>query len=109
MAGPLVHWPLLLTPGNLRGPWFIPCGGIFHRELVNEPVRRVAREALDEMQLFTGPPKSGQVGEIRGVHHQRIALPMAHRIALIQADTWRDMRTPVGGDNTRGVVDLVKQ
>src|SRR5690242_21174530 len=61
------------------------------------------------MEFLAGSAESGQVGEIRGVHHQRIAFPMANRVALILANLLRDMRTPIRWNHSRRVVDLVQQ
>src|SRR5437899_3994306 len=109
VACPLVHRPLCLRPGHFRGPGFGPRCGIFDRELVNHRVVGSTREAFDEMQLFAGSSKWGAIREIRGVDHQRITLPMSYRVPLPQADILWNMRTAVGGDDARGVVDLVKQ
>src|SRR5437660_2321539 len=44
-------------------------------------------------------------GEIRGVNHQRIALPMADRVTVPLADAFGYMRTAVRGDDAN-VMDL---
>src|SRR5438309_11526185 len=108
MACPLVHGAFCFRPGNFCGPWLGPRRWIFDCELVSHHVVGSAREAFDEMQLFAGSSKRGAIREIRGVDHQRITLPMSYRVPLPQADILRNVRTAVGGDDARGVVDLVK-
>ncbi len=56
------------------------------------------------MQVL-GPPERAQVGEIGGVDHQRISLPMADRVAIPLADGVGYVRTAVSGDHPN-VVDL---
>src|ERR1700680_672517 len=104
MAGPLIYWPLSRGPGNLRSPGFVPRGGILDRKLVHDLVIGGAREAFDQMQLFAGTSESGHIREIGGVDHQRVALPMAHRVSLPLADILREMGPSVGGDDAGGGV-----
>src|SRR5205807_2713487 len=109
VAGPLVDRPLRLRHRNLCGPRFGPGGGIFGGELVRDRIVGTAREAFHQMQLLAGSSEGASSSEIGRVNHQRIAVPMANRVSLPLADSLRDMRAPVGGDDARGVIDLVKK
>src|SRR5207253_208187 len=86
-----------------------PGGGIFGGELVRDRIVCTAREAFHQMQLLAGSSEGASSSEIGRVNHQRIAVPMANRVSLPLADSLRDMRAPVGGDDARGVIDLVKK
>src|ERR1700676_1363113 len=78
VARPLIDRPLRLRHRNLGAPGFIPRGWILDRKLGEQRLLIGTREALHQMELLAGSPESSQVGEIRSVHHQRIAFPMAH-------------------------------
>jgi hypothetical protein len=47
------------------------------------------------MQVFSGAPEMGLVGEIGGVHHQRLTIPMAARVAEPLPDIRRQVRTAI--------------
>src|SRR5206468_2439896 len=82
MARRLVYRPFCFRPGNLRGPWLGPSGGIFYGELISHRVVRGARETFDEVQLFAGSSEIDAIHEIGGVDHQCSTLPMPHRVSL---------------------------
>src|SRR5207244_13377032 len=109
MTRRLVHGSLCFRPRNFGGPWLRPGGGIFDRECVRQYVVRGACETFDEMQLFAGSPEIGAIGEIRGVDHQRVTLPMSYRVSSQHSDVLRNVRTAMGRDDARRVVRFVKQ
>src|SRR5579864_6244312 len=77
VAGVLINRPFGLRHGNLAGPGFSECRGVFNPEFVEQHVGADAREALHHMQILVRSPDVNLVIEVRGVHHQRVALPMA--------------------------------
>src|SRR5262249_56281559 len=89
----LIHGPFGFRPRNFHGPWLLPGGGIFESECVGQYVVRGTRETFDEMQFFAGTSKWRAIGEIRGVDHQRISLPMSYRISSQLPDILRALRT----------------
>src|SRR5579864_8885578 len=106
VAGPLVNRALSPCHRNLSGPRFGPGRRIFGSELVNHRIVGGSREAFHQMQLLAGSSESASISEIGRVDNKRIALPMANRVSLPLVDVLRDMRTPVGGDDASGVVNL---
>src|SRR5580700_4146302 len=90
----------LALPGELfpNGPWPRPHRGIFNRHLVFEGVRPSTCPALAEMQIFARALEIGLGTEVRHVDHERIALPMAARVAVPLADAGRQMRASIHDD-----------
>ena len=101
VAGILVQRTLGRDHRNFRAPWPGPRVGIVNRKLVEDPVGAHAREAFDDMQGGTRSLERGPVGEIRRVDDERVALPAAARVAGPLPDVFRDVRPPVGRDQTR--------
>ena len=60
------------------------------------------------MQAGGRPSEVRLVGEVRDIDDQRIAVPVATRVAQILAHAWRDMRTSVQGDDASLVDHLVE-
>ena len=70
-----------LAHRNLRGPRLGERRGIVDRKLVHQDIGRGAREALGQLQLVARSALARLVGEVGGLHHQRVAFPMTARIA----------------------------
>src|SRR5215467_14329216 len=81
VASILDYRPLDPVHGNLRGPAPRERRGVVHRELVQDRLRPRTLELFDELQVFVRTTEAVFVGEIRGLHHQRIAFPAPTRIA----------------------------
>src|SRR5713226_7011925 len=81
-----------------NGPWPRPHGGIFDRDDVLERGWPSPRPALDQVQVLTRTLKIGFPAEVRDVDHERIALPVATRVAKPLADVGRQVRTSVHDD-----------
>src|SRR5216684_2446314 len=54
---------------------FGPGSGIIDRKAIQQGMLARSREALNHMQIRRGSAKTGLVGEIGGIDHQRIAFP----------------------------------
>jgi len=88
MAGVLEDVVLGLVHGNLNRPRFGVHARIVHRRPVEQRVGIGAREALDHVKIPIRHPvvyhtEAAPVGEseIGGIDHQRVAFPMAARVA----------------------------
>src|SRR5438067_1445796 len=90
---------------RLRGPGLCKRRGIVDCEPVEDRVLADAREALDDMQIFARTAKHGLASKVGGVDNQRVAFPMAYRIADPEANVGREMSTAVQRNDPR-VVDL---
>src|SRR5712691_12486912 len=82
----------------LDGPGPDPHGRIFDRDLVGEGHWSRARPSLNEMQVLARPKGIGFRTEIGHVDHQRVALPMAARIAVPLTDVGRQVGAAVHND-----------
>src|SRR5262249_50883784 len=82
----------------LDGPGPGPNGRIFDRDLVGEGHRPRARPALHEMQVLARALVVGFRTEVGYVDHQRVALPMATRVAVPLADVRRQVGAAVHDD-----------
>src|SRR6266853_6521842 len=80
------------------GPWPRPHGGIFDRDDVLERGWPGPRPALDQVQVLTRTLRIGFPAEVRDVNHERIALPVATRVAKPLANAGRQVRTSVHDD-----------
>src|SRR6266849_5978962 len=91
---------LVALPGELLlgGPWPCPHRRIFYRHSVFERGWPGARPALDQMQVLARALIIGLRAEVRHVDHERVALPMATRVAVPLADARRQMGAPVHDD-----------
>src|SRR5438132_11624479 len=105
MAGVLVELPLHLLDEYFSRPWPGPIPRIFRGELVEKRVFLGARDAFNHVQVL-GSREGSQIREIGGVDYQRIAFPMADRVAQPLADVLGQMGTPIQG-NEADVVDLL--
>src|ERR1700722_19058056 len=101
-AARLVVNPVLLValPAELLldRPGLGPHGRIFDRDLVGEALRPGAGPALDEMQVLARTEDVGLRAEVGHVDHQRVAVPVAARIAEPLADPGRQMGAAVHDD-----------
>ena len=71
-------------------------------------IRRDARELLDELQRPSiGVAIDTAILEIRGLHDERLAVPMATGIAHIQVNAFADVRTVFQRNHARLVNHLV--
>ena len=88
MTGILVNGLLAQVHGNSAGKWPREGHRIVHRELVDERSRVHTREALDQTQVLrrstletarVDPAAEAcrLVGEVGGLYHQRVPLPVA--------------------------------
>src|SRR5215472_12232059 len=101
MAGVLVDGFVDASHRNRCRPGPGVSGGIIHG--VAEVDRAVvdAAKLLDNMQSRARRPaaiegcKTNLIAIVRGVHNERISLPMPYRVALPQPDTGRNMLAPV--------------
>ena len=99
VAGVFINGTLGLAHGNRATPGSNKCSGVIHREFVDEGVRINARKTLDDVQILCGISVGRFVREIGGVHNQRIALPMAPRIAEPLTHLGRQVWAPVQRDD----------
>src|SRR5262249_18729792 len=76
----------------LDGPGPGPHSRIFDRDLVGEGHGPRARPSLNEMQVLARPKDIGFRTEVGHVDHQRVALPMAARVA----EPLTDVRWQIG-------------
>src|SRR5258708_16019203 len=91
---------LVALPGELLldGPRTRPHCRIFDSDDVFQRARGGPRPALDKMQVLARAPIIGLRTEVRHVDHERIALPVAARVAIPLADAGRQMRAAVHDD-----------
>src|SRR5579871_5368046 len=75
----------------LHGPGPGPHGRIFDRDLVGEGRWSRARPPLNEVQVLARSKDIGFRAEIGHVDHQRVALPMATRVAEPLTDAGRQV------------------
>src|SRR3954453_7523321 len=61
---------------NLTAPGFLPGGRIRDRKLIRNSVGIGSCEPFHHMQVLAGAPERGPVGEVGGIHDQRIAFPV---------------------------------
>src|SRR6266566_4314178 len=100
-----------LSPWNSRRPRSGPCFRILDRKFVSERIRARAGEALRDAERFRiGALENHAVvrAEIRRLDHERIALPMAARVAQPLMQVLTDMRAPVHR-NDSGAVDHLRR
>ncbi len=103
MAGVLVDPVVGRDPGILSAPRRGPNRRVFDRELIENRVVRDARESLHHVEIFRSREESGSLSEVRRVHDQGIAFPVADRVAHPLADLLRRMLAVQRDD--AGVVD----
>jgi hypothetical protein len=91
---------LIALPGEvlLDRPWPRPHGRVFDRDNVFERSWSGACPAFDHMQILARPVIIGLRAEVCHVDDERIALPMAARVAIPLADVERQMRASVHDD-----------
>src|ERR1700720_4707801 len=91
---------LVALPGELLlgGPWPRPHRRIFYRHGVFERVWSGPRPTLDEVQILTRALKISLRTEVRHVDHERIAVPVATRVAIPLTNSGRQVRTSVHDD-----------
>ena len=82
---------------------------IVHANAVVDHLRIDAREALGDLQLLAVRPvrRADAVGEIRRLDDERVAFPVAARVAHVLPDVRADVRTAVERDDARVVDHLV--
>ena len=76
----------LARPGLGEGRWIV------HGEAVHQRVRIGARQPFNQVHVFVCTVEIVNANKIRRVNHQRIALPMAARIAHVAANTGVNVR-----------------
>ena len=108
MARVLVDQLVGLRHRDRRAPFRRPRRGIVDRELVLQRVRIDAAEALDQVQVLRRAAEPGLLREVGGVHHERVAFPVADRIAGQRSDVRRRVRPPVQRDEAGAVDHLVE-
>src|SRR5580698_8221754 len=95
----LVNWAVARNQGKSRTPGFRECRRIVNRKLIDDRLRVGASKTYDQMQVRIGPMEAGVFGEIGGVDHQRLTLPMADRVAHPQPYRGWRMRAPIQGNH----------
>ncbi len=106
VARVFVERTVVLVQGNLSGPGLRPCCRIADREPVVDRVRGDAGQSLDQAQAVRRPPEVGLAREVRRLDDQRVALPMATRVAVPLPDMVREWWASVQRDDSRGVDHL---
>src|SRR5215467_12698161 len=81
VAGIFVDGLVALAHRNNNGEWSRPYARIIDGELVHERVGVSAGEFLDEVQVRAGVRETRLALEVDRVDHQRVAFPVAPRIA----------------------------
>src|SRR5262249_38985842 len=91
---------LAALPGELLlgGPGLGPHGRIFDRDLVGKRLWPGARPPLDQVQVLARAKEIGLRTEVGDVDDERIALPMAARVAEPLTDRGRQVGAPVHDD-----------
>ena len=97
-----------LAHGNLGAPRSGKSSGIVDGELVSDRIGVGAGESLGQMEVLVGPEEVVGPDEIGGIDDQRVALPMATRIAHVAADLPRRMRARVQNNDAQFVHHLLK-
>src|SRR5690348_17658824 len=92
----------------LDGPWTRPHGGIFDGHFVFEGLWPGAGPALDEVHVFARAEEIGFRTEVGHVDHQRVALPVASRIAEPLADIGRQVRAAAHSDVALPALALIQ-
>src|SRR5437764_6705150 len=100
MTSVFENWSGGFCPYNLGAPRFGPGGGVIHRVVVNQSVIRATRESFDHMQILARPMEWVPAIEIRRVDHERVAFPVAARVAEPEFHAFGRMRAVVGWNNT---------
>ncbi len=88
----------LLSELLLDSPRLYPHGRVLDGDLVFEGVGAGPRPALDQVQVLARALKIGLRAEVRHVDNERIAVPIAARIAVPLPDVGRQVGTPVHDD-----------
>src|ERR1700686_1607113 len=101
---------LVALPGELLlgGPRPRPHGRIISCHGVFERRRSGPCPTLHQMQVLPRPLEIGLGTEVRHVDHERIALPVAARVAIPLADIGRQMEAPVPGNITFPLAPVVQ-
>src|SRR5262249_49512275 len=97
----------LLGEVLLDGPGLSPHGRIFDQDLVGKGLWPGARPALDQVQVLARPEHVGLGTEVGYVDHERIAFPMAARVAKPLTDVGWQVRTSVHDDVALPALALV--
>src|SRR6266849_5935367 len=95
-----------LRHGNRCAPGLRPRRRVIGRELVLDRVVAGTGEALDQMKMLAGASEVCLVRKVDGIDDQRIARPVAARVAHPPPDG--SMRTPVHRDDARVMNHLVE-
>src|SRR6266568_1685935 len=92
-AARLVVNPVLLVALSsellLDGPWSGPHGRVVDQDRVRKGLWPGARPALDQVQVLPRPERVGLGTEVGHVDYERIAFPMAARVAEPLTDVGR--------------------
>src|SRR5262249_29655904 len=82
----------------LHGPGARPHARIFDRDLIGECIGSRAGPALYQMEIFARALIIGLGTEVRDIHDQRVAFPMAAGVAVPLPDIRGQMRAAVHHD-----------
>src|SRR4030095_1437228 len=86
-------------PGHFGRPWPRPRRRIVDRELISDRVLVHAREALDQVQVLTGPLERVLAVEIRRFDDERVPFPTpAIAAGPLPNGRWK-LRTPIERDD----------
>src|SRR5258708_4797253 len=91
----LIYRPWRLRQGNLTLPRARKRSRVFDCELIKDRVCVRTRKALDEMQVSIAVVEVPLVGEIGGIDHKCVPLPMASRVTQQLPDVFWKMRAPL--------------
>src|SRR5258708_31850444 len=108
VAREFIDRPTHLGHENLGAPGFVPGRGIVNGEWIQNGFLAGTRETLHHVQFLARTPERTTWSEVGGVHHQRVALPMAPRVSSPLPDVRGQVWTPVQRDNANRVVHLVR-
>ena len=109
MAGELVDRLVAPLQRHLHGPGLLPGGRIGERDAVRQRVRSGAGEPLHQVQAVGGAAEVALGGEVLRLDHQRVAVPVAARVAVPLPDLLRQVRPVVERYEPRVVERLVDE
>ena len=95
MTGVLVKFVVSLAEASHSRPWPGPGGGIVDVDFVTDLVRSHAGEAFHQVQVLCRPHEISLRREVRGIHDESVAFPMAKRISRARANVSGKVRAPV--------------
>src|SRR5215831_6807267 len=108
MAGVFEERTLASRHRNFHSPWLRKSLRVVDRELVQKRVGINTLETFRQPHVFACATESSSVREIRRLHDERVAFPMAARVSFQLTNVLRNMR-PVFQWNDADVVNHLNQ